>query len=443
MAKQTIGIGAVANDGTGDTLRDAFDKTNDNFTELYNSSGFTGRIVCNQANKDTTIGGVIDSTKEYFLDGIIDMGVTQITLPVNGMTIKGYSFNLSGLTSTEDNYTMFISESEVIGSGDLLGMDYLIDVSGTNSKVYELYDSNGFHAFEFQRINYNNCTSLGDIHDYRQGLEGGTGRFGGSPSLTLHGTWLGGYRITTSIVRSMSDTTTEPLFKAGTAFVMNSRFLTDINVDLGTLQSFADFANANFPNPSTLQVHGGIFTRDSSFSSADTNIFPNILPSDLASDFRNNKGISNTHVGGNVSITTEVETIISTIDTYVPLLGTFTSLDLQHFDSPANGQLRHLGNDPIEYEISATLVIEGGSNDVINVKFRKWDDLLSSFSELLYTAQTRVVNNLQGGRDVAYFNILTGVTLNQNDYIYLEVKNISDTSNVTAELGSFYRVSAR
>ena len=47
MAKQVIGIGAVANDGTGDPLRDAFDKTNDNFTELYNSSGFTGRIVCN------------------------------------------------------------------------------------------------------------------------------------------------------------------------------------------------------------------------------------------------------------------------------------------------------------------------------------------------------------------------------------------------------------
>ena len=35
MAKQTIGIGTVANDGTGDPLRTAFDKINDNFTELY------------------------------------------------------------------------------------------------------------------------------------------------------------------------------------------------------------------------------------------------------------------------------------------------------------------------------------------------------------------------------------------------------------------------
>tara|TARA_R110001606_G_scaffold176725_1_gene323267 strand:+ start:2681 stop:3109 length:429 start_codon:yes stop_codon:yes gene_type:complete len=39
MAKQTIGIGTTANDGTGDPLRTAFDKSNDNFTELYNGAG--------------------------------------------------------------------------------------------------------------------------------------------------------------------------------------------------------------------------------------------------------------------------------------------------------------------------------------------------------------------------------------------------------------------
>jgi hypothetical protein len=35
MAQQTINLGAVANDGSGDTLRDGGDKINDNFTELY------------------------------------------------------------------------------------------------------------------------------------------------------------------------------------------------------------------------------------------------------------------------------------------------------------------------------------------------------------------------------------------------------------------------
>jgi len=39
MAKQIINIGASANDGNGDPLRNAFDKTNDNFNELYFALG--------------------------------------------------------------------------------------------------------------------------------------------------------------------------------------------------------------------------------------------------------------------------------------------------------------------------------------------------------------------------------------------------------------------
>jgi hypothetical protein len=54
MAKQVIGIGSAANDGSGDALRDAFDKVNDNFTELYDGkvepdSAFTGDLVFTEA----------------------------------------------------------------------------------------------------------------------------------------------------------------------------------------------------------------------------------------------------------------------------------------------------------------------------------------------------------------------------------------------------------
>ena len=53
MAKQTINIGTTANDGTGDPLRTAFDKVNDNFNELYSDdagdvdsvNGATGVVV--------------------------------------------------------------------------------------------------------------------------------------------------------------------------------------------------------------------------------------------------------------------------------------------------------------------------------------------------------------------------------------------------------------
>ena len=39
MAQQTVGIGSSANDGTGDPLRTAFTKINENFTELYAQTG--------------------------------------------------------------------------------------------------------------------------------------------------------------------------------------------------------------------------------------------------------------------------------------------------------------------------------------------------------------------------------------------------------------------
>ena len=50
MAKQIVGIGSSANDGTGDTLRVGADKINDNFNEIYaalgNSSSVLTDIIC-------------------------------------------------------------------------------------------------------------------------------------------------------------------------------------------------------------------------------------------------------------------------------------------------------------------------------------------------------------------------------------------------------------
>lgn len=39
MTKQVINLGSVPNDGTGDPLRTSFDKTNDNFDEIYTTFG--------------------------------------------------------------------------------------------------------------------------------------------------------------------------------------------------------------------------------------------------------------------------------------------------------------------------------------------------------------------------------------------------------------------
>ena len=64
MAKQSINIGSSANDKTGDPLRTAFNKINENFTELYGASPFGqqvtisgNQISANESNADLVLSG--------------------------------------------------------------------------------------------------------------------------------------------------------------------------------------------------------------------------------------------------------------------------------------------------------------------------------------------------------------------------------------------------
>ena len=434
MPLDLINLGTTADDRTGDTFRAGGTKINAQMTELFDKT-FDNLVIVKQASD---LSGILDSTKDYFIDGIIDMGSQSISVPATGLNLTGYNFDISQLVSTASGYTMFVSP--VGGSGNVLGKDYGIDVSGSSSQVYDLTDATGFNAFEFARINYNNCTSLGTINGYRQGLESGTGRFGGSPELTLAGTWLGGFFIDTSIVRSL-DNSAYSLFKAGAGFSMASRFRSNQNIDLPALASFFDFAGSNFINPSTVQLEGCIITRNGVFDATDANITPNLAASNLVSAWEGNNGIPNTFVGGEAVITTEIATVITTSAVFVDLAGTNTTGDLQHFDSPANGQLRHLGSSPREFSLGGQLVIDSTANDDVSLKVVIFRSATTSFEDA--KTQTRVINNLVGGRDVAYFTLSDNITLDTNDYVKLQVANIGATNNITAELDSFFMVGAR
>jgi hypothetical protein len=401
--------------------------------------GTASQTLVTQANKDRTLGGVIDSTKVYVIDGIIDMGSTQITVPVTGITLSGYSFDISGLVSSEDNYTMFVSETPLIGSGNMLGFDYFIEVTGVNSKVYNVYSSNGFGAFEFSRINYNNCTSLGDLYNYRQGLEIGSGRLGGSPTLTLNGLWRGGYRISTSIVRGLDAGMTTPLFRAGTGFLMNSRFLTDMNFDLPSLASLVDFSPANFPNPSTLQLSGCIATRNGVANSSDLTLTPNITQKSLSCNWRNNIGLPNTFIGGLKTLSTEVETVLLGASTPTILLGTWVSSDEQHFDSNFNYSFRHLGIDPKDFRVTFDFVLRGTQDEQYRISFKK--NAGGVVTEIY--SQTRTIDRLAGLRDVAYLSGTFGIQTEQNNFMYWEVENITTGASCFLEVDSQWFIEAR
>jgi hypothetical protein len=214
-----------------------------------------------------------------------------------------------------------------------------------------------------------------------------------------------------------------------------------MNVDLGTLQPFLDFSPANFPNPSTLQIKGAIFSRDGVSNATDSNIFPNISPADLASDWDNNIGVNNTFIGGRAFVDSENLTNIVSGSTWYTLNAVWGSNNLQHFDSPSGGQLRHLGNDPREFKITVNFIIESNANNDVGIRLRRWDNSASAFVE--FNERARQINSFVGGRDSGFYNFSFNTVMDKDDYVYFQVRNNSGNANITLENGSDWIIEER
>ena len=120
MAQQTLNIGSNANDGTGDTLRVAMDKVNDNFTEIYASPLFNDAILIS--------GNEISAIRTNDDLVFAPAGTGSITMPAlsfNGNNIEG--------TRSNDNINLLPSGtgSVVFGAIKIKGTSLSSDDSTT------------------------------------------------------------------------------------------------------------------------------------------------------------------------------------------------------------------------------------------------------------------------------------------------------------------------
>ncbi len=83
MAKQSLNLGTVANDNTGDTLRGGGDKVNDNFNEIYSAIGNGTNIQLSVTNP--AVGQVLRYNGTTFLPS--DLTTLTAALDVNGNSI--------------------------------------------------------------------------------------------------------------------------------------------------------------------------------------------------------------------------------------------------------------------------------------------------------------------------------------------------------------------
>lgn len=91
MAKQSIGLGTVANDGTGDDLRTAGDKINDNFDELYGDGhpGYVaGRWYLPYSTYGLGNGGTFSNGVMIFVPFIVPKAITVSDLGAKIATLS-------------------------------------------------------------------------------------------------------------------------------------------------------------------------------------------------------------------------------------------------------------------------------------------------------------------------------------------------------------------
>ena len=131
MAKQTINIGTSANDGTGDPLRSAMDKANDNFTELYNGAGgvadgaiTTAQLAADAVDSDKIADGSIDTvhiadsqiTNAKMADDAVD-SAEIVDGAIDTVHIADDNITFAKL---EDRYTAL----SALGSGTSFSLDF-------------------------------------------------------------------------------------------------------------------------------------------------------------------------------------------------------------------------------------------------------------------------------------------------------------------------------
>ncbi len=127
MAQQTINIGSAANDGTGDPLRTAFDKINDNFNELYGSTAEANDLV-----EDSTpqLGGDLDVLGRRIVSARSNEDIILLPNGTGGVVASG--IRLAGTTiSSDDSSSININEGLIVdGTASVSGAATLSSTLG-------------------------------------------------------------------------------------------------------------------------------------------------------------------------------------------------------------------------------------------------------------------------------------------------------------------------
>ena len=137
MAKQTINIGSSANDGTGDPLRTAFDKINDNFTELYGTDNDINTLDANMnVNNFAITTGVTNGDITVTPNGTGNINLGSVT--INGSTISANdSTQITVAENIQTTGTHNVSGATTIGGAATLSTSLTLASGATVTAILD------------------------------------------------------------------------------------------------------------------------------------------------------------------------------------------------------------------------------------------------------------------------------------------------------------------
>ena len=110
MARQNINIGSSANDGTGDPLRTAFDKINDNFVELYGSD-----------NDINTLDANLDVNNFAITTGVTNGNITITPNGTGNIDLGSITINGSQISSNDSTQITLADNIQTTGTVNVTG----------------------------------------------------------------------------------------------------------------------------------------------------------------------------------------------------------------------------------------------------------------------------------------------------------------------------------
>ncbi len=135
---------------------------------------------------------------------------------------------------------------------------------------------------------------------------------------------------------------------------------------------------------------------------------------------------------GEMYISSELETVINTMDVWEKVAGTTLQInDIGFDDGGANNRLRYLGFIPEKKEIIATIsFVSAANNKNFQFAFYQYDDSGASGAIATHTIQQRKSG---ASVDIGSITITALVDIDTNDYIEVHCRNIDDNTNMTAK----------